>query len=114
MPRYREQILGMAAVECDIILVSPDRASSFTSYGYHILNQLLICRFYRVVLMKNYSTSFINPKVLERADNDILNYYLFKHFEPSWFKDHAEAEVVEIAGKLENIYLVFNLFAIIN
>ncbi|MEK7496329.1 MAG: hypothetical protein AAB657_00305, partial [Patescibacteria group bacterium] len=37
MPRYREQILGMAAVECDTILVSPDERQAFTSYGYHIL-----------------------------------------------------------------------------
>jgi hypothetical protein len=86
VPRWREQVQGIAAVECDSHLVSPAERNAYVSYGYQLLQPILeLPDALESDDAKKVQLVVTLERVLERADRDIINYYLLRHYFPDWF-----------------------------
>ncbi len=85
-PRWREQVQGIAAVECDSHLVSPAERNAYVSYAYQLLQPVLqLPDALESDDAKKVQLVLTLERVLERADRDIINYYLLRHYFPDWF-----------------------------
>ncbi|MBU1039263.1 hypothetical protein KKC17_03535 [Patescibacteria group bacterium] len=85
-PKWREAVLGLAAVECDSYLVSPQKRHAYIAFAFNQIKDLI------KLPAGEADTETINvqillntQRILERADQDILGYYLLVHYYPNWF-----------------------------
>jgi len=101
IPRWREKIIGMAAVECDVTLVSPAERNAYATYAYKVLKEVFdLVDLPENQEEKNILLAVAIQRVLERADDDIIGYYLLKIYHPVWFNSEIETAVAELAPKL--------------
>jgi len=86
VPRWREQILGLAAVESDIFISPPLEKNAYTAYATQLLKQTLnTSALLASDEEQNIQLVLSIERVLNRADRDVINYYLLRHYEPIWF-----------------------------
>jgi len=84
--RWREQMLGLAAVECDALLVSPAERNAYNHYAFRLLKPLIgLSRSNDSEEEKDMQLMLAIQRVLERADRDITSYSLLKHYYSAWF-----------------------------
>ena len=108
IPKWREQLLGLAAVECDNQLVSPDFRNAYISFAYKILKDVLILPDNDTAAEpKNVQLIIDIQRALERADSDIINYYLLVHYYPYWFNNEPAVAVPALANSVDEILLNF-------
>ncbi|MBI5733819.1 MAG: hypothetical protein HY973_02655 [Candidatus Kerfeldbacteria bacterium] len=109
VPNWREQILGLAAVECDHQLVSPAERNAYTSYAYAALKDILQLPPDEAANEPADVLLILNiQRTLERADNDISSYYLLVHYHPDWFNSAPDLAAANLANNLDEILLNFN------
>lgn len=85
-PRWREQVLGIAAVECDAYLNPPGERHAFTSYAYRLIKPAIdFCDATETEDIRNVQLVISIQRVLERADKDIIAYYLLRHNHHKFF-----------------------------
>lgn len=85
-PRWREQVLGIAAVECDAFLTPPGERHAFTSYAYRLIKPAIeFSDSLEPEEVRNIQLVIAIQRVLERADKDIVAYYLLRHNHHSFF-----------------------------
>jgi hypothetical protein len=85
-PRWREYTIGLAAVECDALMVSPAERHAYLSFAYQLIKQTVNLEdIVDSEETKNIELMIAIQRVLERADRDIVNVYLLRHYYPDWF-----------------------------
>ncbi len=86
VPRWRELLQGIAAVECDSHLVSPLERNAYVAYAYHLLQPIIeLTDSLESAEAQKVQLVITLQRVLERADRDITNYYLLRHYLADWF-----------------------------
>lgn len=101
VPKWRETIYGVAAVECDAHLISPAERNAYVTYGYRLLQPILeLPDALESDEAKNVQLVMSLERVLERADRDILTYYLFRHYYVDWFTQPPEQAAKLLAPNL--------------
>lgn len=105
---WREIVLGIAAVECDAYLVSPLERHAYASYAYHLLKPALaLTDSPETDEVKNVQLVISLQRVLERADRDIIMYYLLRHYYHDWFTLPPPEAAGLLAPKLEAVLTAF-------
>ncbi|MDP3986469.1 MAG: hypothetical protein Q8P77_03535 [Candidatus Veblenbacteria bacterium] len=111
-PRWREQLLGLAAVECDSRLVSPAERNAYTAFAANLIRPALdLSAIGSGTDIQNVHLVLAIERVLNRADRDILNYYLLLHYYPDWFTLPSTQAGVYLAphvGSLLNTFTDLN------
>lgn len=101
-PRWREAVLGIAAVECDAYLVSPHERHAFASYAYRLLKPAIYLEdSTEPEEVRNVQLVISLQRVLERADRDIVTYYLLRHYYHDFFTLSPAEAAAFLAPKLE-------------
>lgn len=86
VPKWKELLLGIAAVECDSHLVSPVERNAYISYAYKLLKPVLeLPDALESDEAKSVQFILTIQRVLERSDREILMYYLLRHYYADWF-----------------------------
>jgi len=85
-PRWRDFIFGLAAVECDTLLVSPTARNAYTTFAWQQLKKTLQLSD-EITDLETFNIQLVLTiqRILERADQDITGYYLLVHYYPQWF-----------------------------
>ncbi len=99
-PRWRQQVIGLAAVECDALLVSHADRIAYTTYATGLLKPVLKLAGGGDEELRVTQLVICCQRVLERADRDIVNYYLLRHHTPGWFAEPADQAVAGLLPKL--------------
>lgn len=106
--KWREQIIGLAAVECDSLIVSPTERHAFTSFATKLVHSTLDYSELGVSADEfNVQLVLSIERVLNRADRDILNYYLLLHYYPSWFSLDKDEAISYLAPQMEKSLAAF-------
>lgn len=109
-PRWREQLLGLAAVECDNLIVPPGERLAFINLAAKLLKDCLdLSALPRTPAEHHVQLILTIERVLNRADRDILNYYLLLHFYPDWFNLDTPAAVAYLAPQISSVWQKFSL-----
>lgn len=86
IPDWRIHILGLAAVECDNEIVSPVERNAYIALNFSALNKAIDYNDENVSHETVQVQIILNiQRILERADRDILWYYLVAHYYQPWF-----------------------------
>ncbi len=102
IPHWREAVLGIAAVECDAHLVPPTERHAFTSFAYRLIKPAIeFTDAAETEVVRNVQLVIAIQRVLERADRDIISYYLLRHYYHDWFASPPLVPVQEMAPKFE-------------
>ncbi|MFH1866633.1 MAG: hypothetical protein ABIJ81_00930 [Patescibacteria group bacterium] len=99
-PNLKKWLLGLEACEIEYMLVIDPLPRILTLYAYRLL-QPVFRPATLTVKEQTYNTQLVITlqRLLEKADHDILAYYLFKHRFPTWFKAE-EYDLKEVAKAL--------------
>ncbi len=109
VPRWREQLIGLAAVECDNTIVSPRARTAFTNLATKIIKPALdLSALSESTDQQNVQLVLNIERILNRADRDILNYYLLLHYHAPWFNTPENEAVEYLAPRFESILNEFN------
>lgn len=107
-PRWREQLLGIAAVECDNLLVSPAKRTSYTSLAVKLIEPTIDFSLLKESPdQQKVQLVLTIERILNRADRDILNYYLLVHYHPTWFSLENGEAVSYLAPKISKTLIEF-------
>lgn len=111
--KWREQILGLAAVECDNIVVAPSERLAYTTFANKLIAVSLdFSALGSTAEENNIQLVLAIERVLNKADRDILNFYLLLHYYSAWFKlAEPEAAVAYLAPHVSKL---LNQFSKIN
>ena len=108
IPRWREQLLGLTAVECDNLIVSPQKRLAYTTLATKLIRPTLdFSSLTTSADAQNVQLILIVERVLNRADRDILNYYLLLHYYPNWFNLDKLAAVQYLAPQIPQLLQAF-------
>ncbi len=108
--KWREQILGLAAIDCDNILMPPVERTAYSVLANRLLNETLDLTNLTASPEESQVQLILTiERILNRADRDILNYYLLLHYHPSWFNNEDPNQAVAyLAPKFSSILKEFN------
>lgn len=106
---WHAHILGLAAVECDNVIVSPTERNAYTALDFSALSKAIDYNDSNVSQETVKVQIILNiQKILERADRDILWYYLMAHYYQPWFTMEP-AEAAEWFGvQIKQIFIHIN------
>ncbi len=108
VPRWREQIIGLAAVECDNLIVSPSERLAFTNFATKLIRPALdLSELSGSPDQHNTQLVLTVERILNRADRDILNYHLLLHYYPDWFKLNNSEAVSYLAPQVSKLLSFF-------
>lgn len=108
VPHWRETVLGIAAVECDAYLVSPLERHAFAGFAYRLLKPAIqLADSAETEEVRNVQLVINLQRVLERADRDIVTYYLLRHYYHDWFTLPPAEAALFLAAKLEVALMTF-------
>lgn len=108
VPRWREMVYGLAAVECDAHLVSPAERSAYVTYGYRLLKSVIqLPDVIESEEMQSVELVIQVQKVMERADRDIVYYSLLRHYYPDWFTLPPHQAAEQLAPQLAPMLRTF-------
>lgn len=109
---WREQLIGIAAVECDTHLVSPAERHAYTSYAFHLVENVIeLPDFTSTAEVKNVQLVIAIQRVLERADKDIIFYHLLRHYFKDWFTLEPGTAAKLLAPELPKYLNIFQEIA---
>ena len=109
IPRWREQILGLAAVECDSYIVSTQERHAYTAFATRLIRPSLdLTLLDQSADRQNIQITLTIERVLNRADRDILNYYLLRHYYPDWFQLEGQAAGTYLAPLVTKLLQEFS------
>ncbi len=108
-PRWRTDLAGIAAVECDAVLISPAERHAYSAYALKSVRPALELEELtespdqvQVLLVTAIQ------RVLERADRDIILYYLLLHYYRDWFSMPPAEGAKALAPQFDAILRSFN------
>ncbi|MFZ5391424.1 MAG: hypothetical protein ACOZAJ_04090, partial [Patescibacteria group bacterium] len=103
-PKWREAVLGLAAVECDAILVSPQQRHAYTHFAFNQIKDLIKLPEGEADPETSQVQIILNiQRILEKADQDILGYYLLVHYYANWFSLKPKAAADWLAPQLNSV-----------
>jgi hypothetical protein len=95
-------LLGIAAVEIDHCLISPEKAQALAEYMYSTISEYVTVDQKIPVPEKNIQVYLAIHRSLLRSDPAILHYHMFRYYNDSWYK--ADRAMVEsVAADIKNI-----------
>jgi hypothetical protein len=108
LPRWREALAGIAAVECDAVLISPALRHAYMAYAVQAIKPALEMD-ERLESPDEIQVQLVTSiqRVLERADKDILMYYMLLHYYHAWFSMPPVEGARLLAPQFETVIRTF-------
>ncbi|MFA6198005.1 MAG: hypothetical protein WC734_02495 [Patescibacteria group bacterium] len=100
-------LLGIAAVEIDHCLISPEKAQALAEYMYATVAEHITVDQKIPVQEKNIQVYLAVHRALLRSDPSILRYHLFRYYNDGWYKadramvESVAANIKSIKGKVD-------------
>lgn len=106
---WRAHILGLAAVECDNEIVSPTERNAYTALDFSGVNKAIDYNDNDVSQETIGVQEIVHiQKILERADRDILWYYLVAHYYQPWFTMEPAEAAEWMSLQMKQIFIHIN------
>ncbi|MBI5465795.1 MAG: hypothetical protein HY974_00730 [Candidatus Kerfeldbacteria bacterium] len=108
VPRWREYTVGLAAVECDARLVALGERHAYLLFAYRLIKQTInLADGLESEETKSVQLMLAIQRTMERADRDIINMYLLRHYYPAWFTLPPAEAALDLGPQYDTILKTF-------